>query len=190
MKQRIEIYLMVGILSAILGAGLGFLYATAEPLEETGVSPETVQCIALSQEQKTLSPKTETDLILAEDILPEWEWKDEVFQQGEFEMVCGMVMGEGNGRDMYIAICQCIKNAMALKGWSATETIKNLYGTPRAEWSSLVEECVKGVFYGNLSVTDEPILYYYAEDLCESPWHESQDYCFTILNTRFFKEAV
>ena len=67
------------------------------------------------------------------------------------------------------------------------ETIEKIYGTPRTEWSPLVEECVRGVFFQGWQVTDEPIMFYYAEDLCESPWHESRPFVLQIKNTRFFK---
>lgn len=104
----------------------------------------------------------------------------------EFDMVCGMVMGEGDGQLMYKAIAQCMKDSMEINGWTAAETIQKLYGTPRTEWTPLVEECVRAVFFEGEKVTEEPIQYYYATDLCDSPWHETRPYVMTIKTTRFF----
>ena len=174
---------IVGILSFIIGAGLGFLYATAEQIPEE----QLVQSFELTEPQEDLSSKKRQDLTLAEDILPEPIKYPRELSDEDFATVCGMVMGEGNGREMYIAIAQCIRNAMELNGWSVQETIDKLYGTPRTEWSELVEECVRGVFYTDWSVTSEPIMFYYAEDLVYSAWHESRPFVLQIKNTRFFK---
>ena len=122
---------------------------------------------------------------MAEDILPEWNFPPITVE--EERLVCSIVMHEGNGREMYIAIAQCIKNARDINNWSIKETISLLYGAGRDEWTEEVTEIVHEVFWNGLKITDEPIEFYYAEDLCYSEWHETQDYCFTILNTRFFK---
>ena len=37
--------------------------------------------------------------------------------------------------------------------------------------------------------TNEPIRYFYAPELVESNWHESQVYVMTINKHKFFKEA-
>lgn len=172
-KREAFLSLTLIVLGIIVGFGVGWgcCLTYAEP-------PEDFKLIETRRYEK----------VIVEDVLPEAPVIP-VLTDDEFNIICGMVMGEGNGREMYIAITQCIKNAMDIYGWSAEETIDKLYGIPKKEWSPLVEEVVKGVFYDGLKVTEEPILFYYAEDLVYSEWHETQTYVMTIKNTRFFKEA-
>lgn len=201
--KRAVTAIMIGFMALVIGFGLGWagclsygMEKAQANLEETPISEqdqdvrivELVQNAELIGQVENLRAEKEPDLILAEDILPEApSIPGKLLTDDELDMVCGMVMGEGAGREMYIAIAQCMKNAMEIYDWTAAETIEQLYGTPRTEWSPLVEDVVTGVFYEGLAVTDEPILFYYAEDLCESPWHESRPFVMQIRNTRFFK---
>lgn len=201
-KQAITAF-MIGFMALVIGFGLGWAGCLSYGIERAAANLEAseivetdpdIQIVELVQsaepkgQAENLRAEKEPDLILAEDLLPEApSIPGRLLTDEELDMVCGMVMGEGAGREMYIAIAQCIRNAMEIYDWTAAETIDQLYGTPRAEWSPLVEEVVTGVFYEGLTVTDEPILFYYAEDLCESPWHESRPFVMQIRNTRFFK---
>lgn len=93
-NQRNRIYkitslaLTVGLLSFIVGAGLGFLYATAEPIETADTE---VQEIELTECEKTLSSKNGQYLTLAEDVLPEPIKYPRELTDDEFATVCGIM---------------------------------------------------------------------------------------------------
>ena len=70
-------------------------------------------------------------------------------------------------------------------------TIHNMYGYANGKTPDRnVKTIVYDVLYNGLSVTDEPILYFYAPALTYSAWHESQIFVMEIGGHRFFKERV
>lgn len=177
------------IVFAILLAETLFCIGLAENYREAKGGAETIcsrRTSSIAMKEEIFYARLKYDGREPVKVLPAIEMEQPLTEE-EFATVCGMVMGEGWGRDMYIAIAQCIRNARDIFGWTIDETIEKLYGTPRQEWSALVEECVRGVFWEDLRVTDEPILFYYSYTLCDSPWHETRPYVMTIRNTRFFK---
>ena len=60
----------------------------------------------------------------------------------------------------------------------------------RPEPSYKVKSAVSDVFDDGDVATDAEILYFYAPELCQSLWHESQTYVCTIGGHRFFEEAA
>ena len=49
-----------------------------------------------------------------------------------------------------------------------------------------VMDAVHDIFDMGQFVTEKPILFFYAPKLCDSPWHESQNYAMTIGGHKFF----
>lgn len=89
-----------------------------------------------------------------------------------------------------IAVAQCILNACLKDGISPERAIeKYTYTSNREEPTDSVKEAVAAVFDRGETITDEPIVYFYAPDLVTSEWHESQVFVTEIGCHRFFKEA-
>lgn len=89
-----------------------------------------------------------------------------------------------------VAVAQCILNACKKDGITPEQAIEEYnYTSRRAEPSDSVKKAVSAVFEHDDSVTEEPIIYFYAPDRVTSDWHESQIFVIEIGNHRFFKEA-
>ena len=110
-------------------------------------------------------------------------------ERDEIERV---VMAEA-GAEPYIgqmAVAQCILNACEQEDESPAKIVKSYgYTKKRPEPSTEVKRAVSAVFDDGEIATEAEILYFYAPDLCQSIWHESQTYVCTIGGHRFFGEA-
>lgn len=101
-----------------------------------------------------------------------------------------VVMAEAGSesREGIMAVAQCILNASEKENVRPTEAIKMYKYTPnRKEPNEAVKEAVTAVFDEGETVTDEPILYFYANYIY-SGWHESQRFVTQIGVHRFFAE--
>lgn len=101
-----------------------------------------------------------------------------------------VVMAEAGSesREGIMAVAQCILNASEKESVRPTEAIKMYKYTPnRKEPNEAVKEAVSAVFDDGEAVTDEKILYFYA-DYIYSGWHESQRFVTQIGVHRFFAE--
>ena len=110
----------------------------------------------------------------------------------ERDTVERVVMAEA-GAEPYegqIAVAQCILNACERENMRPDEiVIKYQYTDMRPEPTDEVKAAVSAVFDYGETVTDREILYFYAPELCESEWHETQEYVMTVGGHRFFEEA-
>lgn len=89
-----------------------------------------------------------------------------------------------------VAAAQCILQACEDEGIRPPEALRRYkYSTKRPDPTEEALEAVEAVFDFGHVATSEPIRYFYAPDLVESSWHESQVYVMTINNHKFFKEA-
>lgn len=89
-----------------------------------------------------------------------------------------------------VAVAQCILQVCEDEGIRPPEALRRYkYSTRRPEPTEEALEAVEAVFDFGHVATSEPIRYFYAPDLTESSWHESQVYVMTINNHKFFKEA-
>ena len=89
-----------------------------------------------------------------------------------------------------VAVAQCILQVCEDEGIRPPEALRRYkYSTRRPEPTPEALEAVEAVFDFGHVATSEPIRYFYAPDLVESSWHESQVYVMTINNHKFFKEA-
>lgn len=93
-----------------------------------------------------------------------------------------------------LAVAQCYFDAMIKDGLTARE-VKEVYQydgwNPDLDKQNRkmyieVMDAVHDIFDIGQFVTDKPILFFYAPSLCDSPWHESQNYAMTIGGHKFF----
>ena len=93
-----------------------------------------------------------------------------------------------------LAVAQCYFDAMVKSGLSARE-VQKAYGY--VAWNDQLDkqnpkmyievmDAVHDIFDMGQFVTEKPILFFYAPSLCDSPWHESQNYAMTIGDHKFF----
>ena len=86
-----------------------------------------------------------------------------------------------------LAVAQCYFDAMIKGGLTARE-VKEVY--QYAGWNPDLDkqdrkmyievmDAVHDIFDMGQFVTEKPILFFYAPSLCDSPWHESQNYAMT-----------
>ena len=108
-------------------------------------------------------------------------------ERNEIEQVI-MAEAGSESREGIMAVAQCILNASEKEGVRPTEAVKMYKYTPnRKEPNEAVKEAVTAVFDEGETVTDEPILYFYANYIY-SGWHESQRFVTQIGVHRFFAE--
>ena len=93
-----------------------------------------------------------------------------------------------------LAVAQCYFDAMIKDGLTARE-VKEVY--QYAGWNPNLDkqdrkmyievmEAVHDIFDVGQFVTEKPILFFYSPSLCDSLWHESQNYVMTIGGHKFF----
>lgn len=192
MKEKIIATLILAAMAAgtawIMVEGFGENYDM--PLDETtaeAVAEHSTNALILTDkyiaevmewERPHVEETTETE---AE---PRYRLADE--ERAEIERV---IMAEAGGepREGIIAVAQCILNAAEKSNISPVEAVKKYgYTSIRKEPNEAVKEAVKAVFDDGETVTEEPILYFYAAYIY-SAWHESQEFVAEIGNHRFFK---
>lgn len=189
-------------------AGFGELY-------DAPLSPLTAEAVAVAERNSVTAEKmsaAESPAITDEYIAEAMAWeRPHVAESTEITNACenifvesrkryeltaeeraeieSVVMAEcgGEPREGIIAVAQCILNACEESNISPTEAVKRYgYTSIRKEPNEAVKEAVKAVFDNGETVTEEPILYFYATYIY-SAWHESQELVVEIGNHRFFK---
>lgn len=199
MKTRIAALLVL----ASMGAGTAWVFAQGfgesydVPLDETAaeavayhsaLSASTLTDEYISEVMEWERPHTEDKSPNACEIISVTSRKRYELTGEERSEVERVVMAEAGGesREGIIAVAQCILNAAEREGIRPTEAVKKYGYTPiRKEPSEAVREAVAAVFDSGETVTDEPILYFYA-DYIRSGWHESQRFVMQIGVHRFF----
>ena len=110
----------------------------------------------------------------------------------ERQVVENIVMGEA-GAEPYegqMLVAQCILNACERDNLLPSEVrVEYKYSGWNENPNDSVKLAVKEVFDNGVKAIDEPILYFYAPDLCNSSWHESQVFVVEVGGHRFFKEV-
>ena len=155
-----------------------------EPIEESKLEPVEPQYIYVEPqivEQESEIEHYKSPINLTEDD----RWFIESVIAGE----CAYEPYEGK-----LAVAQCYFDAMIKDGLSARE-VKDVY--QYAGWNPNLDkqdrkmyievmDAVHDIFDMGQFVTEKPILFFYAPSLCDSPWHESQNYAMTIGGHKFF----
>lgn len=156
----------------------------AEPIEESKLEFVEPQHIYIEPEIVELESEIEyykSPIYLTEDD----RWFIECVVAGE----CAYEPYEGK-----LAVAQCYFDAMIKDGLTARE-VKEVY--QYAGWNSDLDkqdrkmyievmEAVHDIFDVGQFVTEKPILFFYSPSLCDSSWHESQNYVMTIGGHKFF----
>ena len=148
-----------------------------EPIEESKLESVEPQIV----EQESEIEYYKSPIYLTEDD----RWFIECVVAGE----CAYEPYEGK-----LAVAQCYFDAMIKDGLTARE-VKEVY--QYAGWNSDLDkqdrkmyievmEAVHDIFDVGQFVTEKPILFFYSPSLCDSPWHESQNYVMTIGGHKFF----
>jgi TolA-binding protein len=109
----------------------------------------------------------------------------------ERDLVERVVMAESGGESYkgQMLVAQCILNACEIDGIRPAKVIKKYaYAKSRPEPSDSVKRAVSAVFDKGETVTDEPIVYFYAPKIVKSEFHESQIFCVEEGGHRFFAE--
>lgn len=160
-------------------------YIAEEVAEEI---PETVIVPAITKEIIAEIMAGERPYVaepVAEEPILRYPLTDE--ERYEVERVV-MAEAGSESREGIMAVAQCILNASEKEGVRPTEAIKMYKYTPnRKEPNEAVKEAVTAVFDEGETVTEEPILYFYANYIY-SGWHESQRFVTQIGVHRFFAE--
>ena len=155
-----------------------------EPIEESKfefVEPQYIYVEPEIVKQESEIERYKSPINLTEDD----RWFIESVVAGE----CAYEPYEGK-----LAVAQCYFDAMVKGGLTARE-VKNVY--QYAGWNPDLDkqdrkmyievmDAVHDIFDMGQFVTEKPILFFYAPSLCDSPWHESQNYAMTIGGHKFF----
>ena len=156
-----------------------------EPIEES-VEPQPIYIEPEIVELESEIDKPEIEYYVSPIYLTEDDrWFIECVVAGE----CAYEPYEGK-----LAVAQCYFDAMIKDGLTARE-VKEVY--QYAGWNPDLDkqdrkmyievmEAVHDIFDVGQFVTEKPILFFYAPSLCDSPWHESQNYAMTIGGHKFF----
>lgn len=107
----------------------------------------------------------------------------------ERDLVERVVMAESGGESYkgQMLVAQCILNACEIDGIRPADVItKYVYAKSRPEPSDSVKQAVSAVFDEGETVTDEPIVYFYAPALVRSEFHESQIFAIEEGGHKFF----
>ena len=151
-----------------------------EPIEES-VKPQYIYVEPQIVELESEIEYYKSPIYLTEDD----RWFIECVVAGE----CAYEPYEGK-----LAVAQCYFDAMIKDGLTARE-VKEVY--QYAGWNPDLDkqdrkmyievmDAVHDIFDVGQFVTEKPILFFYAPSLCDSPWHESQNYAMTIGGHKFF----
>jgi spore germination cell wall hydrolase CwlJ-like protein len=108
----------------------------------------------------------------------------------ERDLIERVVMAESGGESYkgQMLVAQCILNACEIDGIRPAKVIKKYaYAKSRPEPSDSVKRAVSAVFDKGDTVTDEPIVYFYAPAVVRSEFHESQIFAIEEGGHRFFK---
>ena len=151
-----------------------------EPIEES-VEPQHIYVEPHIVEQESKIERYKSPINLTEDD----RWFIESVVAGE----CAYEPYKGK-----LAVAQCYFDAMIKDGLTARE-VKEVY--QYAGWNPNLDkqdrkmyievmDAVHDIFDMGQFVTEKPILFFYAPSLCDSPWHESQNYAMTIGGHKFF----
>lgn len=94
----------------------------------------------------------------------------------------------GQDPEAAILVAQCILNAAEHDGIRPSEVlIKYQYADYPVELTTTAFEAVSDVFDWGNTITDEPILFFYAPNRVHSDWHESLEFVTAYAGHRYFK---
>ena len=195
--KRTTRYAVAGIGLALFGLA-GCMGVILSPLE----SSHNVQSVQYTIEAEPIEESVEPQYIYIEPEIVELESEIEYYvspiylTEDDRWFIESVVAGECayEPYEGKLAVAQCYFDAMIKDGLTARE-VKEVY--QYAGWNSDLDkqdrkmyievmEAVHDIFDVGQFVTEKPILFFYSPSLCDSPWHESQNYVMTIGGHKFF----
>lgn len=187
-RRRFLKYIVPRALAAlILIAAVATLIACISTEVNGGDDEPSKETIGITTTEETKSPETTAQTEASTEPAAFYELTAE-----ERTLIEQVVSAESRGEpyDGQVAVAQCILNACLKDNLRPEAVLKKYhYTTARVEPTSSVRSAVAAVFDRGEGVTDEPIIYFYNPNLCESEFHESQIFVIEIQNHKFFKEA-
>lgn len=107
------------------------------------------------------------------------------------DQVARMLMGEagGMGFEGMALVAQCIRDTYVCGSYGSMQELfsdNGYYGSTSYSPSSTALEVVSYIFDQGGSAVQHSIRVFYASNLCESSWHEAQDYVCSYGYVRFF----
>lgn len=187
-RRRFLKYIVPRALAAlILIAAVATLIACISTEVNGGDDEPSKETIGITTTEETKSPETTAQTEASTEPAAFYELTAE-----ERTLIEQVVSAESRGEpyDGQVAVAQCIINACLKDNLRPEAVLKKYhYTTARVEPTSSVRSAVAAVFDRGEGVTDEPIIYFYNPNLCESEFHESQIFVIEIQNHKFFKEA-
>jgi len=146
------------------------------------ITTKTTQTmLATTRPAETTTVTTNSSVL---NIPAEWTTDAELY------LIASVVMNEAGNQcyDGKVAVAQCIRNA-CIKQNKPFSQCRYMYGYTKTRTpTEAVQRAVNDVFLSGVTVTSEPILFYYNPAYGYSSFHESQVYVMTIQEHRFFKE--
>ena len=102
-----------------------------------------------------------------------------------------LVMGEAGSMGFYgcCLVAQAIRDTYVMGNFKSIDAVRTGYGydgSIKYKPNDAARKAVKYILEEGHSAIQHRILYFYNPRLCESKWHESQDYLLTYKDVRFF----
>ena len=195
--KRTTRYAIAGIGLALFGLA-GCMGIILSPFE----SSHNVQSVQYTIKTEPIEESVEPQYIYVEPQIVELESEIEYYKspinltEDDRWFIESVVAGECayESYEGKLAVAQCYFDAMIKDGLTARE-VKEVY--QYAGWNPDLDkqdrkmyievmDAVHDIFDMGQFVTEKPILFFYAPSLCDSPWHESQNYAMTIGGHKFF----
>lgn len=89
-------------------------------------------------------------------------------------------------------VAQAVRDTMNMTGITSVEQIINEYkytGSTDLKATNTAKKAVSDIFDKNGYAVNHRIIYFYAQDLVQSTWHETQNFVVSCANMRFFDEV-
>lgn len=190
--------------------------ATEKVEESTQCTTELVEVKEKKQNKTNLSKKTEkaTKAVVKETEPIQTNQVEEVEVSNEYsgaidynytpeyvalsdydrDLLERLVTGEAAslGFDGCALVAQAVRDTMVLSGTTSVEKIIKDYkytGSTNLKATQAAKDAVSFIFDQCGYAVQHRIIYFYAEDIVSSPWHETQNYVTSCANVRFFDQA-
>lgn len=188
-KHRNGITLIVVLVVYAIGMIFMATYDMEDYTKESGTIEPTEIIETISP--TTIIEQTTIEMVTTVEPTEVIEITEEATGMSDYErwVVECMVMGEAGGESYegQVLVAQCILNACNLDGLTPSEVrVSYQYSGWNDYPSESVKKAVSAVFDEGYTITDEPILYFYAHTWSTSDWHETQRFVIEEGSHRFF----
>ena len=174
-----------------------FKSVLVEETKETEPEVEGTEAVEVEEE-------VEEEAYVEDEAEEEYEEYEEDYSEGysaahielsdyDRTLLEGLVMGEAGtlGFEGAALVAQAVRDSMVLSGTTSVEEIIYSYqydASPYNDASDEVCEAVSFIFDQDGSAVDHRILYFYAADIVDDAWHETQQFVTQCGNVRFFDQ--